>query len=213
MCIYKGHRYLHAKFQKHLPQKKPKSFHLKIWSILSVPDCTVCVKNNALQLWLKKVEFFFRSIFFKFSMQVPMTSNIIYIKLKNPPRKAFGRQPPRAAAGQRGSRALCYIVAHYRRAEGKLSSCFLVYYSIVRAVASTTRVAKMTISQGCHPRRAFWLYIYNVRCHRYLHANFQKNWPQKKKPSFFIQSCSALLLLHTVQKMQSTILHSISKHK
>ena len=43
---------------------------------------------------------FFRSIFLKFCMQVPMASNIIYIKSKNPPRKAYGRQPPRAAATQ-----------------------------------------------------------------------------------------------------------------
>ena len=39
----------------------------------TVPLCTVCVKNNALQLWMKKVEFFLGWIFLKICMQVPMT--------------------------------------------------------------------------------------------------------------------------------------------
>ena len=34
-----------------------------------------------------------------------------------------------------------------------------VYYSIVRAVVAATRVAKMPISQGCHPRRVFFYFI------------------------------------------------------
>ena len=50
-------------------------------------QCTVCSKNNALQLWIKKLGFF-EVIFFKICMQVPMTSNIIYIKSKNSPRMA-----------------------------------------------------------------------------------------------------------------------------
>ena len=59
-----------------------------------------------------------------------------------------------------------------------------MYYIIVRFTEVATRVAKMPISQGCHSLRFFWLYIYKLECHRYLHAKFQEDWP-KKKLSFF----------------------------
>ena len=42
----------------------------------------------------------------------------------------------------------------------------------------------MTISQGCHPRRVFWLYISNYRSHRYLHAKFKKRLTWKKTRLF-----------------------------
>ena len=48
---------------------------------------TVCAKNIALQLWLKKVEFFLRSIFLKICMQVPILSYFIFIKSKKSPRR------------------------------------------------------------------------------------------------------------------------------
>ena len=95
--------------------------------------------------------------------------------------------PPPAAVrrgrSERQSRALLYtVLAHYRRKA--LVKCYFIYYVIARAGVAANRFAKMTISQGCHSRRVFWLYIYNVRCRRYLHANFQKYWPQKKNRLF-----------------------------
>ena len=36
-----------------------------------------------------------------------------------------------------------------------MTRALFVYYSIVRAGVAATRVAKMSISQGCHPRRFF----------------------------------------------------------
>ena len=68
-------------------------------------------------------------------------------------------------------------------------SCFFMYYSIARSGVAATRVAKMPIDQGCHPRRVFWIYIYNVRCHRYLHAKFQEDWPKKKLKTFQLKFC------------------------
>ena len=59
-----------------------------------------------------------------------------------------------------------------------------MYYSIARSGVAATRVPKMPISQGCHPRRVFWLYICKVRCHRYLHAKFQQDLPKKKTQNF-----------------------------
>ena len=83
-----------------------------------------------------------------------------------------GRQPPRAAAARFALARITSIFMHYRRKK-KLFSCFFIYYSRARAVVATGRVAKVAISQGCHPRRFILLYIYIYRCHRYLHAKFQ----------------------------------------
>ena len=83
-----------------------------------------------------------------------MTSNIIYIKSKNPPRKACSRQPPRAAATQ-FALARTSMILYYSIEERKHDESFFVYYSIVRGGVAATRVAKMTISQGCHPRQVF----------------------------------------------------------
>ena len=58
----------------------------------------------------------------------------------------------------------------------------------MRAEARLGRVAKMPISQGCHSRRFFWLYICKLDSHRYLHANFQKDWPQKKTQLFLVKA-------------------------
>ena len=75
-------------------------------------------------------------------------------KVKNPPRKALGRKPPRAAATQ-FALARTSMISYYSIEERKHEESFFVYYSIVRAGVAATRVAKMTISQGCHPRRVF----------------------------------------------------------
>ena len=81
-------------------------------------------------------------------MQVPMTSINTYIKSKKPPRKAWGRHPPRAAATQ-FALARTSMILYYNVEERKHDESFFVYYSIVRAGGAATRVAKMTISQGC----------------------------------------------------------------
>ena len=81
--------------------------------------------------------------------------------------------------------------------ERKLSSCFLVYYSIVRAGVAATRVAKMTISQGCHSRRVFD-FIYVIIEVIGTCMQIFKKIDLKINSTFFIQSCSALFLLQTV---------------
>ena len=93
----------------------------------------------------------------KFCMQVPMTSIITYIKSKKPPRLVCSRQPPRAAAAEF---ALARnTIEELRTVEGKkLSSLLFMYYSIARAVVAVGMVAKMAISQGCHPRRFFFIF-------------------------------------------------------
>ena len=45
----------------------------------------------------------------------------------------------------------------------------------------------------------FLLYIYNIRCQRYLHTIFKNI--DLKNSTFFIQSCSALFLLQTVHTL------------
>ena len=59
-----------------------------------------------------------------------------------------------------------------------------MYYSIARSGIAATRVAKLPVSQGCHPRRIFLFHIYNIRCHMYLHAKFQKDLPKKQPKTF-----------------------------
>ena len=142
---------------------------------------------------MKKVRCFFRSILLKIGTQVHILSIYSYIKLKKMPRLVRGCQPPCAAAA-RFALARTYLLFTGGVRLESVFPCFFIYYIIVRVVIAATRVAKMTISQGCHPRRVFLLYIYNVRCHRYLHAKFQKI-DLKTNPTFFIQSCSALFLL------------------
>ena len=71
-----------------------------------------------------------------------------------------------------------------------------MYYVIGRLKEATTRVAKMPIIQGCHPRRVFWFYIYNVRCQRYLHAKFQQDLPKKKLKIFYLKICCILFRSH-----------------
>ena len=123
---------------------------------------------------IEKSRVFFRSIFLKFCMQVPTIYMITYIKSEKMPRLVRGRQPPRAAATQ-FALARTSMISYYNIEERKHDESFFVYCSIVRAGVAATRVAKMTISQGCHSRRVFLLYICNYRSHRYLHAKFQKD--------------------------------------
>ena len=82
----------------------------------------------------------------------------IYIRSKKWPRLLPCRQPPGAAAARFVFARNTSIRVHYKK-EGKLSSCFFIYYIKARAVVAVTRVAKMTISQGCHPRRFFFDFI------------------------------------------------------
>ena len=89
---------------------------------------------------------------------------LVYIyRGKKRPRLVSGHQPPRAAAGQRGSCAHYYtfiLGTKEQRKEETLSSCFLcTTYNIVCAEAPVTRVAKKAISQGCHPWHFFALHI------------------------------------------------------
>ena len=70
------------------------------------------------------------------------------------PRLVGGPQPPSAAAARFALARITSIFIHYKK-EGKLSSCFFIYYTIARAGVPATRVAKMPIIQGCHPRRFF----------------------------------------------------------
>ena len=55
---------------------------------------------------------------------------------------------------------------------------------IVRVVVAATRVAKMTISQGCHPRRFFY-FIYVVMEVIGICMQNLKKIDQKKKLDFF----------------------------
>ena len=45
-------------------------------------------------------------------------------------------------------------------------------------------------------RRFFWLYICKVRCHVYLHAIFQEDWPKKKLKNFYLKICCILFRSH-----------------
>ena len=67
---------------------------------------TVCAKNNALQLWLKKVGFFFEVIFFE-NLHASTYTILLYVYKvkKKPPRLGRGYQPPRRAVDEIGSRA------------------------------------------------------------------------------------------------------------
>ena len=69
--------------------------------------CTVCSKKNAANFQMKSFRFFLRSTFLKFCMQVPMTSNITYVKSKKPPRMATLTYKH---FGNHGQRCIC---AHY----------------------------------------------------------------------------------------------------
>ena len=86
-----------------------------------------------------------------------------------------GRQPPRAAAGQRGTRA--QYVQDYKKERRKTLVILLLCTIVqsVRAVVTATRVGRMLIIQGCHSGHFFKLYVCNYRCHRHLQANFQKD--------------------------------------
>ena len=151
-----------------------------------------CSKFSNEKFWV-----FFRSIFLKFYMQVPMTSDIIYIKSKNPPRMAtltyrhFGnpsRIHPRARYStdrRKGDRRQKFGVQQYSQS--------------MRLVVAATRGGRMPISQGCHPRRFFLFHVCNIKYYSFLHANFQEDLPQKKNSKLFIWKFAALFLTHPVQ--------------
>ena len=101
----------------------------------------------------------------KFCMQVPIVSNNIYIKSKNPPRIGGGRQPPRRGADEIATCAHC---GYFEQVDWQLEAggwrremrdremkCYSRLFTIVRAVALATRGSKKLIVQGCHPRRIF----------------------------------------------------------
>ena len=136
---------------------------------------------------MKKVEFFFRSIFLKFCMQVPMTSIIAYIKSKNPPRMAT------LTYSHFGNPSRSHPCAHYTIVHKKALVMLSFFYIIVRNHASA-RECKLSgrgarrLAAPCFPRRVFWLYICIYRSHRYLHAKFQKDWPEKKTRLFLFKA-------------------------
>ena len=108
---------------------------------------------------MKKVRFF--SVNFFKNWQAGTCTIYLYIYgIKKMPRLVGGRQPPRAAAAR-------FTFAHTRlswfprgleREKEALVILFLLL--IVRAVVAANKVTKMTINQGCHPRRFFKSYIY-----------------------------------------------------
>ena len=85
---------------------------------------------------------------------------------------------------------------HYVEWRKALVKCFFMYYSIARAGVAATRVAKMAISQGCHTRRVFLLYMCNHIYYRYLHAKFYKFWPSKKPSFFHLKQASIVFRSH-----------------
>ena len=107
--------------------------------------------------------------------------------------------------------------AHYTIVHKKAWRELSFYPSIVRLYS----IARDCLSD--RPRRAaagghmlsaagfLTLYICIYRSHRYLHAKFQKDWPEKKL-DFFIQSCSALFLLQTVHKKAFFLLSMVQNY-
>ena len=154
-------------------------------------------KKNVLSFLMKKVCFFFRSIFLKFCMQVPEAFIITYIKSEKSRRLLRGHQPPRREAAEIGTRAHLHDFV-LEKEERKLWSCFLVYYTIVRAVVAPTRVARMPISQGCHPPRFFY-FIYAIMNVKGTCMQIFKKIDRKNNHTFFIWTLKTFFLWQTVR--------------
>ena len=72
-----------------------------------------------------------------------------------------------------------------------------MYYSIARAVVVPTRVARMPVSQGCHPRRVFDFIYIILDIIATCMQNFKKIY-RKKNRKLFIWKFGALFLGQTV---------------
>ena len=97
-------------------------------------------------------------------MEVPIPSIYLYIyKIKKVPRMATLNYRHFAAAARFALARITirsYVVLQKEGRKALLFSIFFIYYTIARAGVSSTRVAKMPIIQGCHPRRFFFYFIY-----------------------------------------------------
>ena len=135
--------------------------HTRIYHMYHV--CTVWPKYNVPNFQMKSFRLFFRWNFLKICMEVPMISNIIYMKPKNSPQMATliykhfgnpGRCYPRAR----------YTIVHKKAWRG-LSFLPFIVNSASKALKCRSRQPRT--SRGCQPPRTsrgefFWLYIYNI---------------------------------------------------
>ena len=142
----------------------------------------MCVKNNAANFQRKKAWFFWRSMFLKFCMQVPMLYMYAYQKSKK------SRRVATLTYGHFANPTRSYHRAHKNILQSAWRELSF-FYTIVQNYAC----ARKCLSRHPHAAAAggraqtaaiFFIHIYIYRCYRYLHAKFQKYWP-KKKPSFF----------------------------
>ena len=62
-------------------------------------------------------------------------------------------------------------------------------FILVRASADLVASTPRRLVAAAQPPRFFLFYIYIIRCHRYLHVNFQEDLPQKKLKTFHFKIC------------------------
>ena len=132
---------------------------------------------------MKKAWFFWRSIFMKIYMQVPIINKVTYIKSKNPPRMATLNYELFATPGRQCHRAH-YTIVHKKAWWELFSFPLLCETTVIRANAYLVSPTPRRLAAAAYPRRIFLFYICNYIYYRYLHVNFQIDWPSKK-PSFF----------------------------
>ena len=163
---------------------------------------------------MKKVEFFLWSIFLKICMQVPMVSNDMHVKSKKSRRLVRGHQPPRPGCNKIGTGAHSHKVRASRRwciRRWKKLFSLPWYYFIVRLMEAATRVAKMPISQGCHPSRFFY-FTYILLDIIGTCMQILKKIDHRKNSNLSVWKFAAFFLTHPVlhgMNALSKLVHSI----
>ena len=93
-----------------------------------------------------------------------------------------------------------------------------MYYSIARSGVAPTRVPKMPISQGCHPRRFFYFIFIMLDVIGTCMQNFNKIYRKKKLKIFHLKICCILFRSHCTftdecVRVPTSIFHLIERER